>query len=922
NDNITWSAPEPYRWSKNIVLPSGDGTKTIYAKAKDAAGNWLYPAHASIILNTQPPDDPNPPDDPQPPDGGESKITFSSPYNGQILEEKSILIGGRLDPYGHISNITVNGQPCKLDVGNNIFTGPTLLAPGEARRRNVEADSPDYIIMKVDPETHAGRNILTAQVTDDAGHITKEKITFYYYQLSVKSRFEYRNPTFPDMYIQDEDQEWWNVDLFKDPPFSGWENPQMNIRWRSPLGNAWRYYFSETNYFRYMDVREYIYLNKEDSEGNKVRIKYCLTLKTDLSFHTFPQTDPRKKTPMVLIFKDCTMLENIYDMPAHPLPVIGAKYKIESVDLNWLATRTSYNYFGGSDRDFQDYYIILEDYIPDTDKVLKVEGTFIEDDNSGLNFCQKFFCFELMDTLTGDILVDSNNDGFLGGDDNAVEQAAPGCVLWVNDDDDYDESSIHPDDAGAVDSNGNDGYDGNINGIRDLEDFMPINISIPTIKEWADPDKNVKFFLKAGGSGKIKIFERVKDTDEYEDFTYLKDLNSSIVQFTRPIILNLASGDKKELESKYFDDDGNFRAIFEGIEQGTLKLSLIVELGKDKTEVILDETYVTLKNIRDMYRFIDVRNGPSDGSDGKLRYRTINAEKKNMFMKDPGKIFMFIHGAWTSKSDAITWSNTVYKRLYRTGYRGGFVGFAWDSDEIGAPISLINPKLTFDNEWVNSFQTGQVLADVIENTKNEFKNVRINLMAHSLGGNLTSYALKVLSDQDKKQIVNNVFLIQVAVPGNAYAGRPEIDYYKDMYVSSAGNNVTGNVYNLYHENDRTLSWFNDDLAGEAWTIPLGIQGLPVPLSDNYELLSSNQMYNYYQISYYRYERSESEALGRQNLNSMLSNFISHYRKSDTLRPFGIRNHLSFGIEYYYDVMNYYTDILDPKEIESYKSRRY
>ncbi|MDD5072649.1 MAG: hypothetical protein PHW51_02545, partial [Candidatus Omnitrophica bacterium] len=55
NDNITWSAPEPYRWSKNIVLPSGDGTKTIYAKAKDAAGNWSSPINDSIILDTTPP---------------------------------------------------------------------------------------------------------------------------------------------------------------------------------------------------------------------------------------------------------------------------------------------------------------------------------------------------------------------------------------------------------------------------------------------------------------------------------------------------------------------------------------------------------------------------------------------------------------------------------------------------------------------------------------------------------------------------------------------------------------------------------------------------------------------------------------------------------------------------------------------------
>jgi pimeloyl-ACP methyl ester carboxylesterase len=493
---------------------------------------------------------------------------------------------------------------------------------------------------------------------------------------------------------------------------------------------------------------------------------------------------------------------------------------------------------------------------------------------------------------------------------------SPGCVFWVNDDDDSSESTVHQDDLDAANDEFDKDYEDDvINGIRDLEDFMPFNITIPNIKEWTN-NQNVKFFLKAEGPGKIKVYDRVKDLDKYEDFTYLKDLNSSIAQYNKPIILNVASGDEKELDSKYFDDKGVFHAIFEGVEKGSLKLTLEVELisGSTSRRVVLDEAVITLKDIRDMYRFIDVREGPTvSNTDDKLRYRNINVEKPDMFMLDPSSVYMFIHGAWTSESDAVTWSNTVYKRLYRTGYRGGFVGISWHSNEIGAPIDTIsNPKVIFDNNWVNSFQTSQVLADVIENTKKEFKDAKISVVAHSLGGNLASYALRLLASQGKKDLVNNVFLIQVAVPGNAYATRTEKDYFKDMYVPSVVNNITGNVYNLYYENDGTLGWFNEGMGGAPWTAIFGRPGLPVPLDFNYEFLPSNKMHDYYAVVYYDYFTSKSEALGRQNLGSILSNFISSYRKFDDARPYGIRDHLSFGIEYYYDVKEYYMDILNPK----------
>jgi len=161
------------------------------------------------------------------------------------------------------------------------------------------------------------------------------------------------------------------------------------------------------------------------------------------------------------------------------------------------------------------YYIILKDYSPDKDLDLKVDAPFYSEGFHHLHcptYVQKSFGFENVELLTADILVDSNNDGILDGDDNTSETTLPGHVFWVNNDDDYDESTVHPDDKDAKNSSGNDSSDSFINGIRDLEDFTPINIKIPYIKQILQSKeenlKNITFYLKAKGSGRINVYKK------------------------------------------------------------------------------------------------------------------------------------------------------------------------------------------------------------------------------------------------------------------------------------------------------------------------------------------------------------------------------------------------------------------------------
>jgi N-acetylneuraminic acid mutarotase len=54
NDGATYSAPIAYASTASWTLTSGDGLKTVYAKVKDAAGNWCAPVTAQVRVVSNP----------------------------------------------------------------------------------------------------------------------------------------------------------------------------------------------------------------------------------------------------------------------------------------------------------------------------------------------------------------------------------------------------------------------------------------------------------------------------------------------------------------------------------------------------------------------------------------------------------------------------------------------------------------------------------------------------------------------------------------------------------------------------------------------------------------------------------------------------------------------------------------------------
>jgi len=492
----------------------------------------------------------------------------------------------------------------------------------------------------------------------------------------------------------------------------------------------------------------------------------------------------------------------------------------------------------------------------------------------------------------------------------------------VNDDDDYDESNMHEDDSDAVNSSGNDSSDDSINGIRDLEDFMPFDLTVANIKEWAN-NQSVKFYLRAEGEGKIRVFKRVDDNDEEGTKTYLVDLDKNIQQYNEKmkfILPSEADPEKKGqlLDSSWFDSDGNFYGIFEGIKEGALKLILEVELisGDTSRRVVLDEAYLTLVNVKTMFKVYNTRytfvvgnqEGPTDQGDSLLRYKVIRAQEGygSRFPDDPDRIIIWTHGYNNSVSESLKSMDTLFKRLYITGYRGGFIGVVWHVHRWEGIFDRIS-AVDFDHDWEKSYRSGHVFADIIRNTKKSYPDAKLDLFVHSLGANLGCYALRILGTNNE-EIVDNLILHEAAVPGEVFSGKYEkiihqgecrIRFFDNMYADAL-NAINGKIYNTYCTNDTAVK-----IGFPA----AGALGLPTPLDDSYDFV--NKAINTYISRDYKGGLGCSPVITKFN-DMIISRDQCNHKEN---RPSGIIGHGSQTAEYYYDVARFFERIIDLNKMD-------
>ncbi len=257
------------------------------------------------------------------------------------------------------------------------FTGPTLVAPGYARKNNIVEDGSHVIMNFPGPTT----------ITATAGG-KEDIVTVYCYRVFVKREYFFPYPT--SFY---EHQQTWNNNILIQPPFSDWEEAKLDYatRYQGPDSDPpfkWFYTTELSSWFSYVDIDGLI--------GS---------YDTQMTIHTLPEING-KVQPMVLVFKGCDFHEDMikYALGIDIVPDLSqdTQYKINGQPINMLYG--SWNTYPNA------CYAVLTDYEPDIDIELQVTTPTYEVTRDGEIYSARAFSFDQVDILRVELNIDGMSE--------------------------------------------------------------------------------------------------------------------------------------------------------------------------------------------------------------------------------------------------------------------------------------------------------------------------------------------------------------------------------------------------------------------------------------------------------------------------------------------------------------------------------
>ncbi len=454
--------------------------------------------------------------------------------------------------------------------------------------------------------------------------------------------------------------------------------------------------------------------------------------------------------------------------------------------------------------------------------------------------------------LMANLAVDGNRDGEMSFNDPAVRDPDRTTSdrpyrLWLNDDDDTELTPTgQPAESEMVPPAQPDYRWHQIISKRNLEDFARIWMDVGGAQgalSWG-----IQIGLKwknVTGAPAINIYPSA-DGDGKND--YLSDENAAQAQISNPIF-NEAVRDKNNKEtvdtnstfifkSDYWTDldfsDPRKCFLFEGASEGKGELT-VVFLDPNGNEIAEGgSVWLDLKDIKKMYQRaiatpdpltpLPYEIGSSTVDENTINYSPDVSPRFDQPTDEDSQCLVFVHGWRMSYDDSVSFTETMFKRLWWAGYNGRFVAFRW------ATQTSFNSYNT--SEWM-AWKYGKSLANYIENyVKHEVPGYTINIAAHSMGNVVTASALK------RGMTINTYILMQAAIPSGCYNDSvnnyvrflnaetmiPTPDTEAELGYRLFTESVTANV-------SKIVSFFNiDDYALATGTIPF----LAWPFETNWE----------------------------------------------------------------------------------------
>ena len=259
---------------------------------------------------------------------------------------------------------------------------------------------------------------------------------------------------------------------------------------------------------------------------------------------------------------------------------------------------------------------------------------------------------------------------------------------------------------------------------------------------------------------------------------------------------------------------GNRYFLFEGAGIGSGELVLTISQTTPQGTNVLAQTgaWLDLHDIKDLYEATVITNNTSGamsnwtGVARTVQYATVSDANETQ------DLIVMVHGINVDDWHWVSASETVFKRLYWSGYHGKFATVNW-------PCLLGIQLIDFNPSEFYAYKASTGLKTYLNQLRTRFPNYGLHLFAHSQGNAVTSEAIRQGAPFDTYILtqgaisasayndlapLNPDFLTQETVPGLM---TPE---YQPMGYHGIYTNFTGRIVSFFNTNDPVLAFWNLD----------------------------------------------------------------------------------------------------------------
>ena len=355
------------------------------------------------------------------------------------------------------------------------------------------------------------------------------------------------------------------------------------------------------------------------------------------------------------------------------------------------------------------------------------------------------------------IEADINRDGVIATN----ERPAEGKPLrhWLNDDDDAGECQERADVPGLPPSQADHAHLG-IDGLRDLVDFLPINLNLAQVTELLKPSQGFRYFISNPDRAVQAVMTGLTPATAgslHRDPTvrcFGPKLDGA------PAAAEVLMPDKDgriEIPADFLERIhalGHGVMLLEGARPSVRPLRL--EIFKDGKAVAGFDQPLAIVPVETMYRHVNLTRAACDYSGRPAQVK--RAGRPQQIGDPPGlpdaethdRWVVLIHGYNVSGDVARGWHAETFKRLYVLGSNARFVGLTWNGDT----------GLDYHRAVYHAFQTG----DEVPHALGFLDASRTLLVAHSLGNVVACQAVQAGFTPSR------YFMLNAALPIESIAG--------------------------------------------------------------------------------------------------------------------------------------------------------